>query len=345
MAVRVAIAVKQPQNGSMKQDTANNPDALLRVIQQVKENYLPPATTVGKRGKQRDFTALSFLLLAVAAVILRTYKESELHRLLSKDRRLLEAMGFVRLPHRTTIMRRLIGQRAEAEEQINALGLKILAEVKPEAELPQVSSIDGRMYEAQGPAWHKSDREEGVVPAGLRNVDTESAWSKSGYRGWVQGYRLVLQSLICPDPVPIFAAWKPNNENEAAIASDALKNELLKVTAVMLGDTSFNGKEFPQQYDEAGGWLLTPEQLPKERRSWKCDLYAYRKESIELLFQRIIQALGLKECPVKGLGRNGSLVLAGVWLYQVLFLSNYRNALPVAVVKDQIDEARWRIAA
>ncbi len=56
------------------------------------------------------------------------------------------------------------------------------------------------MYEAHGPLWHKSSREERIVPVGLRNVDTESAWSKSGYRGWVQGYRLVLQGLVWSAP-------------------------------------------------------------------------------------------------------------------------------------------------
>lgn len=40
--------------------------------------------------------------------------------------------------------------------------------------------------------------------------------------------------------------------------------------------------------------LKSPKQLPQERRSWEDGLYDYRKETIELLFQRIIQALGLK---------------------------------------------------
>ena len=79
------------------------------------------------------------------------------------------------------------------------------------------------------------------------------------------------------------------------------------------------------------------------RRSWKCDLYAYRKETIELLFQRVIQAAGLKQCPVKGRGRNGALVIASVWLYQVCFLADYRAGKPLAHVKEHVDCARWRI--
>lgn len=82
-----------------------------------------------------------------------------------------------------------------------------------------------------------------------------------------------------------------------------------------------------------------------QRRSWKNDLYAYRKEMIELLFQRVIQSCDLKACPVKVWARNGAFVIASVWLYQVIFLSNHRRGRPTAHVKEQVDLARWRITA
>lgn len=219
----------------------------------------------------------------------------------------------------------------------------MLEEVEPRKDQSQVSAIDGRMYQSTGNLWHKSSRSSGVIPLGVRNIDTESNWSKSGYRGWVQGYRLVLQGLVFPYPVPVFAAWRANNLNEAAIAVDSLEDNQLQVTDVLLGDNTFSGANFPQAYNEAGGWVLTSVELPSKRRSWKKELYDYRKETIELLFQRIIQAVGLKQCQVKGHGRNGAFVLASVWLYQVCFLVDYREGKPLANVKEQIDCARWRI--
>jgi len=327
-----------------EEKTPADPDALLSLVQQLKETSQAPPPMPRRRGKQRDFSALSFLLLAAVAVVLRTFKDSELHKLLSRDCRLRHGLGFARVPHRTTIGRRRRGQVAEAEAQIAALGQQILAEVKPEVDQSAVSALDGRRYEAQGPAWHKSSRQAGVVPTGLRNVDTESAWSKSGYRGWVQGSRLVLQSLVWPAPVPLVAAWRPNNHNEAVVAATALAKGHLVVTEVLLGEETCGGADFSQQYAAAGGWVLTPKQLPAKHHTWKCDLYAYRKETIELLFQRVIQASGLKECQVKGLGRNGAFVLASVWLYQILFLVNYRHGRPAAEIKDLIDDARWRIS-
>lgn len=327
------------------QTPTDDPDALLSLIQRVKENYQAPPPAPPKRGKQRDFGALSFLLLAVVALTMRTFRDSELRQLLEQDQELRQALGFERVPHRTTIGRRLASLVAEAEEQIAWLGDRIVAEVKPEADQPEVSAVDGRMYKALGPKWHQRDRQKKLVPVGLRNVDTQAKWSKSGYRGWVQGYRLLLQGLAFPTPVPICAVWRPNNEHEAQVAIKTLEVGRLKVTDVLLGDETFGGGLFPYLYEQAGGWVLTSKQLPEQRRSWKHELFAYRKETIELLFQRIIQSAELKECQVKGEGRNGAFVLANVWIYQVCFLVNYRAGKPAACIKEQLDRARWRVSS
>ena len=175
------------------------PDALLTIVEQVKEYYVEPPSH-RQRGRPRTFSSQAFLLLAVVGVVLRTFKPQELCTLLSKDGSLRERLGFSRVPHRRTVERRLDATLPEAEAQVAALGQQILADVVPRPDEPQASAIDGRMYQAQGPLWHKRDREQGRIPARLRNLDTESAWSKSGYRGWVQGYRLVLQGLVFPAP-------------------------------------------------------------------------------------------------------------------------------------------------
>lgn len=327
----------------MKKELSTDSDALLRLLQQVKENYQKPPERKRKRGKQPDYSDKSFLLLAVLAVTTNTFSDSELWRLLSKDNSLRQTLEFERVPHRVTILRRLSSLVSKAEEQIRLLGEVIMEEVKPSEEQSQVGVIDGRMYEAVGPRWHKRDRQKGIIPVGLRNVDVESNWSKSGYRGWVQGYRLILEGLCFPEPVPIWASWSANNFNEAVLACEALEKSELPVLDVLLGDTTFGSLDFQSAYSQAGGWVLTPNELPKERRSFKNDLYEYRKETIELLFQRIIQACELKRCRVKGEGKNGAFVLASVWLYQVCYLTNHRNAKPRTIVKEHLENARWRI--
>ena len=324
------------------ENCSDSPDALLSLIESVKVCYQEPPDA-RTRGRKPDFSDGSFLLLAVVAVVTKTFSDSALHRLLLGDEQLLRTLGFERVPHRTRLGKRLKSLREAAEEQVSLFGKTILAEVSPVETQSQVSATDGRMYQARGPLWHKKHRLEGIIPTGLRNVDVESKWSKSGYRGWVQGYRLVLQTLVFPEPVPLFAVWRENQLNEARVALAELEKGRLQVTQVMLGDTTFGKEDFRPEYQKAGGYLLTPLQLPKKNRSWKKDLYDYRKETIELLFQRIIQAFDIKCCPVKGEAKNGALVLATVWAYQVCWLNNYRAKNNPADVKEHIENARWRI--
>ena len=325
-----------------KKEIPQRPDGLLEMLQQVKANYIAEQEK-RKRGRPRIYPGLSILLLAVVAVVMKTFKTSELYRLVSQDERLREEIELAAVPHRTTVGRRLKKLLPEAEAQVNGLGQQIVTEVKPARGLPAASAIDGRMYQAQGPRWHKQDREKGRVPPQLRNVDTESSWLKSGYRGWVQGYHLILQGLVFPYPVPIFATWRANSEGEATIVANALAEGKLPITDLLLGDESFGGADLVAAYQEAGGWLLTSKELPKIRSSWKNDLFAYRKQTIEILFQRVIQAADLKSCPVKGLDLNGAFVIASVWIYQNIFLSNYRKGKPLGEIKAAIERARWRL--
>ena len=88
---------------------------------------------------------------------------------------------------------------------------------------------------------------------------------------------------------------------------------------------------------------MTPKQFSKQHKTRKNDLFVYRKETIELLFQRVIQATDIKECKVKGLGKNGAFVLASVWLYQLVFWCNHQADKPLTIIKEQVDLARWRV--
>jgi hypothetical protein len=321
---------------------SDSSDALISLIEVVKQSYEPVPRPI-KRGKKPDFSDLSFLLLTVVAVVIKTFSDSALHRLLKQDAGLLLALEFPRVPHRTTIGRRIKTLIEPAEEQISLFGKQILSEIKLSDQFSCVSATDGRMYRSNGPLWHKKDRLKSQIPNGLRNVDEESSWSKSGYRGWVQGYRLVVQTLVFPEPVPLFAVWRENSRNEAELLLKELDKNRFQITDVNLGDSRLGDLELPDKYRQAGGYLLTNKELPKIRRSWKNDLFEYRKETVELLFQRIIQAFDLKECKVKGKGKNGAFVLATVWAYQICFMQNYRQDKPLAVIKEQIEKAHWRI--
>jgi hypothetical protein len=194
----------------MSHQNSQAPDCLLRLLQQVKSTYIQPDTPRNP-GRPRISSGLSFLLVAVVAVTLRTFKGLELQQLFNQDARLRSEIGWERVPHRKTIETRLQSLQAEAEAQVAALGQQIVSDIDPPKQMPLGSAIDGRMFASRGPKWHQKQRIKGILPSGLRNVDTDSKWSKSGYRGWVQGHRLVLQTLLWPTPIPLFATWQANN--------------------------------------------------------------------------------------------------------------------------------------
>ena len=154
-----------------------------------------------------------------------------------------------------------------------------------------------------------------------------------------------MQCLIWPVPVPLFATWQPNDRGEGKVLAAALEKGQLAISPVLLGDESFGTPELVAAYGACGGWLLTPKQLPQCYKTFKHEVYSWRKQTIELLFQRVMQAFGLKRCPTKSLRRNGAFIISAVWLYQVICWDNYQQGRPIAEVKETVDLARWRIAA
>ena len=83
------------------ENSSDSSDALLSLIEEIKLGYQPPEEVL-RRGRKPDFSPLSFLLLAVVAVVTKTFSDSELRRFLEKDRELRARLGFSRTPHRVS---------------------------------------------------------------------------------------------------------------------------------------------------------------------------------------------------------------------------------------------------
>jgi hypothetical protein len=72
------------------------------------------------------------------------------------------------------------------------------------------------MVKAKGPVWHKKQKREGIVPQGLRGLDKEATWGRSGYDGWVYGHG---SFCITSYDIPIVGVfkWMPNSGDEAKL--------------------------------------------------------------------------------------------------------------------------------
>ena len=75
-------------------------------------------------------------------------------------------------------------------------------------------SADKMMNKANGPVWHKKQKDQGIIPNGLHGVDKDATWGKSQADGWVYGHGSF--SLVS-HKVPVLGCflWMKNSANEA----------------------------------------------------------------------------------------------------------------------------------
>ncbi|MDQ5854646.1 MAG: hypothetical protein M3380_21760, partial [Chloroflexota bacterium] len=65
------------------------------------------------------------------------------------------------------------------------------------------------MLRARGRVWHKKDWEAGAVPH--TSIDTEAHWTKSGWHGWVYGWKLHIVTTVANVWIPLAAELTPAN--------------------------------------------------------------------------------------------------------------------------------------
>jgi Transposase domain (DUF772) len=324
---------------------------LLNLIEMAKEIYQEAKAEHIRRGHPYEFPDWAIFLAFTVMVLKRLKQFSALHTFLKNNPEVRRACGLKRLPHRTTFSRRLKRLAPTIKRQIRAWGKRLLAEGVGSAEMV---ATDKKMITAQGPKWHKADREADRIPEKLRNVDTDSSWSKSGYRGWVQGYGLHVE-VTTPDGgpiIPLDGDFTNNTTSESAVAR-AFVPHMPEGVQRYLGDSGFDDpvlRDMLEQRDENGQWqraLLVPitimdatqpprleyAQLYKEEK----DLYAQRKVSIEPFFDRLDQAFGIKVAWMKGWRNNHPIGMLWLSTYQLCMLYNHRRGLPVEHIKQILD--------
>jgi hypothetical protein len=62
---------------------------------------------------------------------------------------------------------------------------------------------------ARGGVWHQKHREQGEIPH--TSIDPEAHWTKSGWHGWVYGWKLHVVSVVAGVWFPIAAVLTPAN--------------------------------------------------------------------------------------------------------------------------------------
>ena len=254
------------------------------------------------------------------------------------------ALGFEQIPHRTTLSRRFKSLYETIQAFVAFLGG--WAEELEAGFTSQVLFEDGSLFKACGPVWHQSDRRQGRIPPGLRHLDTEASWGKSGYQGWVYGYRLHL--TVNRLGLPKLVAVETASMAEGKVLAQKLPALLRFKLQALIGDHGyFQAKRVRQWLKRHHLLLVTP------AAAWRRGRYArayqrflktepaaqwlkQRRTAIEPLFDLFRHLLGTKanhkQVPVQGLAKVRSFLALGVLAVQVAMIANAIWQLPLRQV-------------
>jgi hypothetical protein len=297
---------------------------LVQLIRLVEHIPSPPPPPHRPRGRPVVYSEKLFLKALVIMIVRRLHRVGELLAVLDEPtsemrmvRDLLREGGH--FPARRTFQRRLKALPERLPEQIGCLGGYLVELLKPWAEHGRAVAVDSTPLRAKGGVWHKKDKEAAKVPH--TSIDTEAAWTKSGWHGWVYGWKLHLAITVSGMWIPLSARLTPANVADNQIAP-ALIEDLPEEARFVLGDTHYdaeNVREFLVA-SKRGAYPHTDDGVEVRRIFHK--LRSLANENFNEHFKSIFDVHG--QVPTKGRVNTARFALGAVFVYQLALL--YRHA-------------------
>ncbi|GAC1396275.1 MAG: hypothetical protein NVSMB65_15430 [Chloroflexota bacterium] len=301
--------------------------ALLQLIDHIE---LPPLA----RRRGRPYVYPDRLLLKAVTILLVRHLPN-VHALLAVlaeqtaemaqlRAQLTDAQG--RFPARRTWERRFVAITETLPALIVWLGAYLLVLLQPWGTGGRAAAIDSTLLGARGGVWHKKHREAGVVPH--TSIDTEAGWSKSGWHGWVYGWKLHVVVTVSDTvwlPLAAELTPAPTADNVQALSLVAV---LPPQVHVLLGDVHYNDPTLAALCAQEGRLLVTTQRGPYphddaglEVRRLFHQLRSHAIENFNGQFKAIFDCLG--HVPTKGLVATRRFVLGAVFLYQLTLLHQH----------------------
>ncbi len=309
---------------------------LVTLILLVDRIPMPPIAK--RRGRPRVYSDRLFLKALVIMIIRHLPKVHSLLAVLDEPtpemrqlRALLTEDG--RYPSRRTWERRLAAIPDSLPAQIACLGHHLLLLLDPWRDCGRAVAIDSTPLRALGGVWHQKQRAAGVVPHS--RIDTEAHWTKSGWHGWVYGWKLHLVNTVASVWIPLAAELTAANtaDNEQAFF---LLEVLPAEVRFILGDTAYDDAELRQFCERQGRTLVTSKRGPYPHTDEGVEVrrvfHELRSRAIENFngqFKAIFDCQG--QVPTRGLIATRRHVLGAVLVYQLALLHRFQTHLPLRV--------------
>jgi hypothetical protein len=327
----------------MVADLAAAPSVLVALVLLVDRIPLPappapPAPPPRRRGRPVLYPDRLFLKALVVMIVRRLAKVGTLLAVLDEPtaemaqlRALLTERG--RFPSRRTWERRLRAIPETLPAQIGCLGRHLVMLLAPWAACGRAAALDSTVLRARGGVWHQKDRAAGVVPH--TSIDPEAHWTKSGWHGWVYGWKLHLAGTVAAVWLPLAAELTAANVADNEMAPALLDGVPAEVRFV-LGDLHYNAPNVQAACEAAGRVLVTPRYGPYPHTDAGAAVrrvfHKLRSVAIENFnghFKGIFD--GHAAVPTKGLTATRRFALGAVLVYQLALLYRFEHQLDLRV--------------
>jgi hypothetical protein len=311
---------------------------LLVLLVELVDRVPEPAPAPRRRGSPTFYADRLFLKALIVMIVRRIHTVSGLLAVLAQPIPEMETLRACftqagRFPSRRTWERRLAALPATLPARIACLGRQLLTLLQPWETTGRAVAIDSTTLRARGGVWHKKDRDAGVVPH--TSIDTQAAWTKSGWHGWVYGWKLHLLSTVAAVWIPLAAELTPANAADNEVA-EALLRELPAEVRFVLGDQHYHAPNVRERCEPRGCMLVAsqPGKYPHtdpgvEVRRLFHALRSHAIENFNGQFKGIFEAYG--QVPTKGLLNTQRFVLGAVFLYQLALLYRFEHGFDLRV--------------
>ena len=311
-------------------------DPLLVQLVRLIDRLPAPSTPLRprSRGRPRLYPDTLFLKALVIMIVRRLHKVGELLAVLEEPTQEMRSLREMmlnqdgRFPSRRTFERRLRALPETLPERIGLLGRHLVALIEPWARSGRAVALDSTVLRARGGVWHKKDREAGVVPHS--SIDTEAGWTKSGWHGWVYGWKLHLACTVADVWIPLAAHLSPANASDGRVAP-LLIEQLPDQARFVLGDTHYNAQNVREACLTRGMFLVAsgrrgPYPHTDAGVEVRRILHRLRHEAIENLnehFKALFEAHG--SVPTRGRRDTARFALGAVFVYQLALLHRHEQ--------------------
>lgn len=242
-------------------------------------------------------------------------------------RQLLTVNG--QFPARRTWERRLHALPDTLPAQIGGLGRILVSLIQPWARSGRAIAVDSTVLRARGGIWHHKDRAAGVVPH--MSIDTEAHWTKSGWHGWVYGWKLHLAATVASVWIPLAAELTAANVADSELAPDLLCR-LPPEVRVILGDRHYNTSALHELCAEDERLLVTTRygryphtDVGVEVRRIFHKLRSVTIENFNEHFNGMFDVHG--HVPTKGLRNTRRFALGAIVVYQLIVWYRFEHGL------------------